>query len=409
MDYFMQTTTPTFNYNKDIGTANILSKISTATGIDNLSNTSIIRLISQASAADVEFLVGNQQLTINQVFGATASGKFLDYKGSDHGISRNIIDSIIVFATDQAIKLEVDSDVDTFGGVLDTASLAIPANTMLANISNKYTITTIYDINLSPSSSSQYIDVVITPFDQTTVDSTTFSINTGDIIGLAYSNVISDLYNNCQLSTDKTIIIETQNEIDDDYRLRIQNARVQPTVGAVQGFAFLLDEIPQLLGYSIVSNQRNNHSVDFNIVTQSLIDGTNYSFVPAYVANLATNYFAYGTDLLVQFPSQLEIFIQYTTGNSESISNDAINSTIQTLFNSQFLYSQSNLIEFNVLEAAVKAALPQLSAFTVNELKGFDTNLQMYVLDVTNDVSVPLSYYCYINDVANLTNLAENG
>lgn len=394
------------NYNVDIGTSNILNRVLTATGIDNLTRSSILRNLAEAMASDVSFVLGNVDSSTAQFYSQTATGSFLDAKGFDIGVSRNIADSIQIYASDQAIQIVPLIQGDTFGTYLSGAELTINEGDLLATVSAKYEFTALETITLNSGDTSAYLSVNINPVDITNFTSGTLSLTQGQQIQIDGSSPLGQITSNLTLVATQPISIETSNETDDQLRARVISGLAAPIKGTTDTIGNILAEIPQLLGYSLQQNVRNENSLDIFIVTQSLIDATNFSYIPNYILNLARSNFPIGTDITVQFPSQLQIFVQYRTDPDEVIPDATIQDVIQQVFNGNFVYSQANIITKDDFETLVEAALPNLISFEITLLQAFDPVVSAYVFTTNGDLFIPTAYYSYISALTNITKIS---
>ena len=396
------------NFDKDVFSSNSLNRLYTSTGIDNFSKNSIIRLMAESNATDVAYGINLSNQILTQAFVETATGQYLDAKGYDYGLSRNIIDKIIIFDTDQAITLEPITEGKTFGDYLTLTTNTIPADTQIATISSKFGVFTISDTTISLSDTSMYIGVYIEPIDKSTVTDATISLSEGDTITLSNLDSLGSVGTSLQLVIVDPIIIETANESDDDFRSRIVNAKTNLVQGTTNALSLLLDRIPNLLGYCVEKNTRNLNSLDINIVTQDLIDDLDYSYIPLLVNNLAENILPISADVLVKFPVRLDVYVEYEISDAETIPDDSIKETIKNVINTYYLYSTANTIKISELEAYVISALPDLLEFTVTNLYGMDSTIDEVVVTAVDSLVVPIAYYCYVETTDLITNSSSS-
>ncbi len=395
----------TYNYSPTIAVANTLARISAATGIDNLTRSSAIRFIAESNAADISMAISSANSALTQFYTSSATGQFLDAKAFEVGLSRNILDSIIVFNEDQAIRIVPITEGDTFGDHINTDEATIISGTRVSIISNKYGVYLTEDTTLDLSSTYQYVSVKIEPISQTQSENGTFTLNEGQLLDFDTSTTATQQYAGLELEVTKPIVIETVTETDDQLRARILEAKSNLVEGTPNSISLILNEIPDLIGYNIQQNTRNSNSIDFNIVTDSLVAGTGYSFLPAYIKNLANNHFSPNTDIVVNLPLKLDLFITYTTSGSEVIPDETIKETLKNTVNTLFVYSQDNIVNKTALENQVKDTLKQLVAFNITQFQGYDSSIGIYVISSTGDLEVPVSYYTYVSDVTQLANV----
>jgi hypothetical protein len=397
---------PQFNYNINVGTSNILNRILLSTDINNLSRSSTIRSIAESAATDISFVLTNTASATTQFYSETATGKFLDAKAFDIGISRNLLDSLQIYATDLAIQLQVLGTA-TFGTYLSGTQLQITAGDRLAVYAGKYSVTALESITLLSSDTTAYISISISPIDPLNFTSGIISLNQGNTIQLDNTSPIGRVTNKIQIAVQKSIVLETNTESDDALRTRVIAGKSNLTKGTPPALGLILDQIPDLLGYSFSQNTRNDNSIDINIVTQSLIDGTNFSFLPNYISNLARQYFPTGTDVVISFPNQLQIYIQYQVSNTETIPDDTIKDVIQTVINSNYVYSSHNVLSITDIQNQVKTILPSLVTFNILQISGLDINIQEFVYISNSDLLIPDVYYAYISNISNITRVTN--
>ncbi len=388
-------------YNREIALTNALSRISTATKIDNFTRSSIPRLIAQSNALDVEMAINNTNESLKQFYILTATGRFLDTKAYEMGLSRNILDKIIVFASDEALRLEVLTEGTTFGDYLQVGQNSFLAGTILATLSNSYKITLLENITLNLAQSYQFVSVKIEPLNPQITEDAVFNINEGQVIILDPNFITNKL----QLRSVKPIVIETQNESDDQLRARLLEAKADPVEGTPEAISSILRSIPNLLGFSIQQNIRNDNSIDFYLVTKALIENTNFQFLPIFINNLAQDKLPVNTDVQVKFPKKLELYIEYKTGTTEVVPSETIKSVLQNVINTHYIYNQTNFLPFKQIEDSVKAILQELKTFTITKISGLDLDILEYVIVALDDVLIPINYYCYVSTIDQLTNV----
>lgn len=395
---------PIYSFNRNTAINNTLTRISTATGIDNLTKNSIIRILAESNATDSEFVINAVNETLRQFYIQTATGKFLDAKAFELGLNRNVMDKILIFSSDQSIRLEPLTEGTVFGDYIGT-TYTILAGTKIASASNRYNIFITEDTNINLHDSSIWLSVKIEPIDKLSNTLSTFNLQTNQVIQLDPTSPIGKLTNKFQLRITKPIIIETKSESDEELRARLYEAQANLIEGTPDSISLIIKNIPDLLGFNIQQNIRNDNSIDFNIVTKSYLSGSNYSFLPLYIKNLAEDKLSVNTDIQVKFPNRLEIYLEYKTSGSEVVPEQTIKDVIKNTINTKFIYSQTNIIYKDELERLVKNILKDIKTFTITNISGLDSSLQEIVLTSTTDLVVPYNYFCYITSIDQITNV----
>lgn len=393
---------PQYNFNRTIAVNNTLTRISAATKINNLTRGSFLRILAESNATDIEVAINSANDALNQRYIETATGKFLDKKAFDLGLSRNVIDKLVIFKEDQAIRLEVLTEGKTFKDFVDIDNSTFIAGEVIANINSQYQIILLEDLVLNPNASFQYVSVRIEPIGGITSTNANYNFSIDQIITIRPSSSIGLITNKLQLRVTKSIIVESVNETDEQLRSRLFDSLGNLTQGTPESVSNLLRNIPELIGYNIQQNLRNDNSIDFYIVTKSYVDNTNFSFIPLYITNLARSMFGVNTDIQVKYPKKLELYIEYTSASS--LPDESIKEVIKNTVNNFFVYSQENIINKKSLEDAIKSTLRDLKEFNITQISAYDSDISEFIIISTEDLELPFNYFAYVSDVGTITN-----
>lgn len=397
---------PLYNFSHTVATANALTRIGASTGIDHMTRNSILRNMAESNSQDALELLESTNNILGQLYIESASGRFLDAKAYEMGLNRNIIDKVMVFAADEAIRIEPITEGKTFGDFLGPGNYVIPENTELGTISNKFSIISMEPVPLGPSDSFRFISVRIEPKQvDTATEGRVFKLSENQIVDIDVRNPVMSPFGRLQMRAVKPIVIETASETDEQLRIRLIEAKSNLIEGTPEAIGSVLRNIPGVLGYKIRTNVRNKNSVDIGLVTQSMIDGGASNFLPLYVKNISEDMLPIGTDLTVKFPTRCEIFIDYRSSYLEIIPEESLQETIKHVINTSFIYSQDNSLIKRDIEMIVKNTLKEIKLFEIQRIRAYDTDMEEFVFESNDDIILPFNYYAYVTDPAQLINV----
>lgn len=383
------------NYDKQLASNISINRISAATGIDNFSETSKTRLITDAVAEDVFNFRDYTQDTISNLRIRSASGQHLDAMGADFNAVRRITPRLFLDKSDQIISIDTQVSEKTFGSVVG-GLYTIPSGSAL-DLSGDVRLTLTEDAILSPSSSSVYISGILS--------------TTGSSIDLSSGHAFKlpqDLTDRqqglkfVQLTVLKPLYIETIEEDDEDYRLRIELSRSSGLVGLEGSIRKAALEIPGIKGHAVFAMERGSGSVDLGFTTHTLERDGEDPAIEAYLRFISNKMdlevAAFGVDISIftPTPAQLSLIFSHTSG--PLITDAEVINTVYTVAKEWYDYSEDNYLDLRRIEIEAKNRLQDTSYLAITEASLYDPAI-LEVLSFYHDrVSVPRSKFMQITE-----------
>lgn len=381
---------PQINFNKNTSTVNNLVKIGLATGINNFSTSSKLRLIADIASNDVNSFTELLNTYYRDFYIESATGKWLDLRGADLGIFRNQVSSIAVSATDQIIAITPRDSNKTFGDLLPaTENLTLNAGDILEPNSG-FRIVINESVTFNGASSDVYVSAVIEA-DRTSENG--FRINSGDAIKINIaSNPNNFKFQDFQLTFVQPVALDSGQESDADFRERVVFARDNSTTGHINAIISELNAIPVIKGLAIYNSDRGTGSMDIGFVTNSLIENGADSNLDNYVTLLKSRMnkiAAGGIDIKFFYPTELRIVTTYSYTSDDPLLDSVIADTIDASIKEIYTFSRANSINASQIESLVLEKIPSLNSFRIETMSLFDTVINLYISYGTRSITAP--------------------
>lgn len=381
------------SFDKATSIANTLAKVSAATGITNFTKSSTVRAFTEATASDIDFFNKATNDLFSQYYIQFAAGEFLDLKGNELGIQRNISDFIYVNAGDEAIALTPNKTNQTFRQTYTTVPDLLDG-TELGIFSNRIRVVT---------NSSQSFDL-----DDSQLFISATLIYTGSVQGSAARTVnfnagdkLQVTVNNLPMTLEflKPVAIEVSKESDADYRRRLLFAKASPVSGTTVAVGEIFKSVPMIAGYSITEDKLNNKTT-ISVLPTQYTQGVFTSAIAEYAKTVADKIMPYGSNVEVVYPSKIELYIEFSADPSNTVPDETIKSVIKTNLYNFYKYSDENLIDCQAIQDQVNAVLKTVSGLTILNISIYNGSLQKYLFKTENSVNLPKEYFAYITDAA---------
>lgn len=381
------------DFNKDAASIAVTDKISRATGINNFSPSSKVRLISDILVDEIS----NTAETINQSLDAlyleTAIGNDLDVKAAQYGIYRKIRDSIFIDKDDSIILIEPKVFGQTFGDSIRETALIRRGETL--SLGSSFEVSISEDVTISPGLSNVPISG--------TVQSTSeggFTINTNDVYKLdTLSTSLGIGTNTLQVRFLKPISIDGGRESDELLRARAILSRNGRSIGTIDSIEAAINQVPDVSGYIVLQNIRGSGSVDIGFVTQELQD----SLLDDGLSQMRTMLFAelsdvmpIGKSLNIFTPAPALLNIAFTSDLGEEMDKN-IKDVMVAAFIDNYVYSDSNIIAASDIELSVNTIIPDANVKITN-MALYDESIDATIFISSSIVVAPSSYFIYLEN-----------
>jgi uncharacterized phage protein gp47/JayE len=299
---------------------NLLLNISTNTGINNFSNTSKIKNISDIIATEMSGLSDSIDEVTSRMFTSTAYDKFLDANGSEFGVYRKNIPAISIKAEDQVayiryIKNNVNFPSQLVGKVLIEAGKNI-------EFGGRFNVVFLDDVVLDAGTIEKPVSIRIQPISGADY----IAIDNGDRYRL--DTTLIPLLSELILDFDKPIVLTKTKESDIDYRLRIELSKTSYKTGSTSAIENMLMDAPGVHGFDIFNY--NNGIVHIYITTKVLEDigiDQDADFVIEYIKSSLEYIGSAGVEYNVALAKPVNFLATYSYDDTlidEVVATDAI-------------------------------------------------------------------------------------
>jgi hypothetical protein len=385
---------PQINYDKSAAAANTVVKIGTATRINNFSETSKIKLISDILSEDISNFIALVNNSTDNTYSNTATGRYLDAKGADYGVYRKSLNSISVRSSDNIVFIETKDQERPFGDFV-AYPVTIPAGKKI-DVGTSFRIKILEDILVSPSEYRVPISVDIEAIEQ----GDSFQINKNDTFKLPTSvQELGPAVRDIHLKFDKPISIEVENEEDKDFRIRVISARDNATQAVDSAILDLLSGVPGLKGYAMYKNERGSSTIDIGVTTEELellgVDSSINSILDMIRLRLRNTASA-GEDIEVFKPSSVLLQLTFSY-SSEDVSESVVVDIIYEAVKSLYQYSVINSISLDDIEEYAKEKLDVLDDISIESASLFDTIINEYINYPSGVITVPKDSFMMVN------------
>lgn len=336
-------------FNTDLVASGILRRIRSSTGIDTVSKSSKIRLISDIVSEEISNAAIVYNNTIESMYAEHAEGNDLDIKGAQYGIYRIIKESIPVNKQDYIIIIEPKIAGDDFSSS-NNSIVIIPARSSMT-VGNVFKMTLTEDVVMNPGENKVGVSAVIE-----SVSDSGFSISEGKVLKIAtLSSVIGLSTNSLQVRVAKAIAVVGRRESDNEFRQRIIIEKAKKRFNSIPYIRGLFSDKFGVAGVSISTNMRGSATMDIGFVTKKLIEerqDDNISALLGFMKSKILEVTTPGTDLDIYVPEGMKLTINYRTNSADT--RQTVDS-ILLAFSERYRYSEINSVSLSSIESEARS------------------------------------------------------
>lgn len=368
---------PQINYDQSAASSNAQVKVARATGVNNFSQSSKVRAITDTVTDDVGTFTGVASDIMDNMYPETASGRYLDVNGVQNRVYRNAITSLEVKATDLVIRIEPRDSNSTFFDIF-RANRTIYANEFI-EVASQFKIVFTENVTIAPASTEVYASARIEVLDK----SSGFTINTGDVYKFPSTfKDLSSLGADIQLKFEKELSLEAQDENDEAFRQRVIAGRDSIDIAIPSAIGRAIMSSPNISGLAVYDKARGSSTVDVQITTNKMQNGEEDDsaiIIRDLIDFKLRSIAAGGISYRVELPFKLELGISYTYTSDIEIAPEAVSDGILTAFSSIYKFSNNNSVSGEALEREVEQSIPSLSQLTISNMTLFDVALEEFI------------------------------
>lgn len=368
---------PQINYNKEIAETNTISRISSATGIDNFSDSSKIKNTARSISTDISNFIELVTDSIDSIYSSSATGRYLDLKGAEAGVYRNTISSIDIYSTDLVAEIRPRDEGKTFAEI--TAREVTIRKGEEIDVGSQFKIVFTDNVTFGPGISDVYPSLRIEVSDK----SEGFSINPNDVFKVQSERAeVLAVAPFIELVFHKGIGLSSQNETDLEFRSKVIFARENSSVAVPGAIQTVVQSIPNYSGHSIYLNDRGSSTIDIGFITKVMQeDGADPSAdsIKQLLEFRLRNVIAEGADYNVFMPLPLLLNIEYNYSSELSIPDETIVDAIYAGFSNSYIYSEENTVNSSSIETFVESILPSIDNLSITSLSLFDPEIKEYI------------------------------
>lgn len=371
---------------------NLLISIANNTGINNFSQSSKVKNISDAFSEEAKNVAQSADSIITQTYTATATGDALDSNGYNHGVYRKNNNSIIIQASDQLIKVESISG--TFNPMI--FDMVLLAKDTRIGLGNNVTITLLEDLIITSLDIVKYLSVRV----EATGNNSALVLTSGDNfrLNIAQNPNASDLI----LVVNGNITSYSVKEVDLDYRERIVAAKTSPAASvekAITGALLSIDGVLSV-GYTrglfgaanIGLLTREMFLLGLETDAQFILDVANTKIYQNAPAGSIYNVF-------IPEPIHLKLDVKLVAANYDI---NFVKSTIVKVFQDKYRYSDSNTVFLSALNREINRFIPSQD-INVYGAQLYLPTIEATIGEFTEEVNIPLYGFAYlINENINI-------
>lgn len=385
---------PLINHDKAIGFANTVERISKATGVNNFSSSSMLRLIAQGLHEDIANFVDLVREGLSNTFPEMSSGRYLDVEGAQYGVYRNTLRSIVLNSADQAVLLEPKDGAPNFSGFLSNP-ITLRAGTVLTGPA-QVRITVLQSVTIQPNDPMLYLTVKVEPLSQVAG----IQVKKGDLFKVPTTSVIGEASAYIQIRFNTSISLAVKEESEDDFRARVIFARDNMSKGTLNAIYSAIPLIPSVYGFSLIANARGQGTIDIGITTKRLEQEQEDPAIES-VLDIARQQidavcpFGYDVDLFTPTPAY--VILKYKTQDT-AIQHSVIASVAAQIFSSTYRYSSQNQVNLNELKSRLMAALPDLTSFEITSASILDAGIEEILSSSQTTLVAPSDKYIVLTE-----------
>ena len=378
------------DYNKTAIKDNITTKISNATGITNLSESSKIRNIADILLDDVFTFTKEVGLTIGNIHEETATGKYLELLGTKHGTYKHQNRELAILAQDQVFKIEPINPLDTFASLFPESRFIYAGEEI--RIASGVSIRFIDTIELRSDSENVFISVNVL-----TNEFADINLTEGNKIKLIGLSDLGESANGIVVSVEKTLSVPSFSDTEEEFRKRIiasKNSRKD--VAVLSAIENTLRSVPGKIEYLINNNEGGPGKINILFITQVLKQGLSdpgaesiKNFIHYKLRSVITD----GIDYTVEIPTRLEVFLTYEYTSDITIDRAVFKYCLSGAFKDKYVYGRPSGILVSDMEAFVKLKLPSLTTFNITNVSLFDQSTSLFINSGNHRILEPKGTY----------------
>jgi uncharacterized phage protein gp47/JayE len=368
---------PQINYDPGAASSNAQVKVAKATGLNNFSESSKTKAISDIVTSDVSTFIGVVSDVMDNMYPETSIGRYLDVNGAQNKVYRNTITHLDLKDTDLVVRITPRDAGSTFFDILRDSATIFPNE--FIEVSSKFKIIFTAPVLIHPSSTELYASVRIESVDK----SNGFTINTGDVFKFPSTfRSLASLGDDLQLVFEKEISLEVQDESDETFRQRVIAGRDSTNIAIPAAIGRAVSTAPNISGIAIYDKARGSSTMDIYLTTKKMQEGLeddSASIVRDLIDFKLRSVASGGISYYVELPIKLELGIKYTYTSNLEIAPEAVAGGILTAFSSLYRLSNVNSVMGADLQRAVEQSMPSLTQLTITNMALFDTSLEEYI------------------------------
>lgn len=371
---------------------NLLISIANNTGVNNFSQSSKVKNISDAFSEEAKNVAQSADNIITRTYTATATDDALDSNGYNHGVYRKNNNSIVIQASDQLIKVESISG--TFNPMI--FDMVLLSKDTRVGLGNNVTITLLEDLIITSLDIVKYLSVRV----EATGNNSALVLTSGDNfrLNIAQNPNASDLI----LVVNGNITSYSAKEVDLDYRERIVAAKTSPAASvekAVTGALLSIDGVLSI-GYTrelfgaanIGLLTREMFLLGVETDAQFILDVANTKIYQNAPAGSIYNVF-------IPEPIHLKLDVKLVAANYDI---NFVKSTIVKVFQDKYRYSDSNTVFLSSLNREINRFIPSQD-INVYGAQLYLQTIEATIGEFTEEVNIPLYGFAYlINENINI-------
>lgn len=385
------------NFNKDSVSIDILNRILSSTGLDSVSRSSKIRLISDILIEELSNMAEAYNTSMDGLYAETAIDHDLDLKGAQYGLHRKIRNSLYVDKADYVLAIEPQIEDQVFGDTVPEYSIIRRGESL--DVGTAFSIVVAEDITINPQDSSVAISGTIK-----SIGEVGFSAHTNDVYKInTLSTSIGISTNTLQIRVLKPVALDGQRETDSNFRERILLARAGDRFNSIAVLRNIISQIPDISGSSLIIGKRGSGTMDIGFTTVTLqknsADENMYSLERLLLSEVLSGS-ALGVDPEVFTPEPIDLHIEYTSPEDEYMDRN-IKDSILEIFLDVYKYSESNTVSGSDIEDGIEIILKSTGTL-ITSMSLIDRNIGVSIYNGTNMAIAPQRHFMYL-DIENIT------
>lgn len=336
----------------------MVQKIKRATGINNFSDSSKIKLITDIISDDMASSLDMAQSIMDSRFLEMSEGKYLDANASKHHVYRNIHTSLNINKEDALVFIRPRSAAN-FSKLLPTA-ISIPAGTKInTNVDATIILTEAVQVNPSDTLIPISIKLEVLP-------GSSILLNKGDII--KFPTDIQNIDNiglGIEIFIEDTIVFESTDEDDASFRKKAILASKMNITGISRNLLEITSAFPQIKGVRFL---RNEDTTNITLLTHAEFNSGNGSlFLPLSraIGFYLNSKLSYGHNFMIYKPNRL--LIKFEVGTDGGIDSSVISSALELAMNKLYVF-ESNQVNKDSIELSVNEILPKEFQIKINNM-----------------------------------------